>query len=59
MSLSFLQVKNLLRRLYDLGVRLVIIEGGEPFLWKDNVYDIRDGVSEANKLFFSSGVTSN
>ncbi len=58
-SLSFLQAKNLLRRLYDLGVRLVIIEGGEPFLWKDNGYDIRDVVSEANKLFFSVGVTTN
>jgi len=58
-SLSFLQAKNSLRHLYDLGVRLVIIEGGEPFLWKDNGYDIRDVVSEANKLFFSVGVTTN
>ncbi len=58
-SLSFLQVKNSFRRLYNLGVRLVIIEGGEPFLWKDNGYDIRDVVSEANKLFFSVGVTTN
>ena len=58
-SLSFLQVKNSLRHLHNLGVRLVIIEGGEPFLWKDNGYDIRDVVSEAKKLFFSVGVTTN
>jgi len=58
-SLSFFEVKNSLRRLYDLGVRLVIVEGGEPFLWKDNGYDIRDVVCEAKKLFFSVGVTTN
>jgi MoaA/NifB/PqqE/SkfB family radical SAM enzyme len=54
-----LQVKNSLKALYDLGVRLVIIEGGEPFLWKDNSYDIRDVVAEAKKLFFSVGITTN
>ncbi len=58
-SFSFLQAKNSLKALYDLGVRLVIIEGGEPFLWKDNSYDIRDVVAEAKKLFFSVGITTN
>lgn len=58
-SLSFLQVKDSLRHLHNLGVRLVIIEGGEPFLWKDNGYDIRDVICEAKKLFFSVGVTTN
>jgi len=59
LSFSFLQAKNSLKALYDLGVRLVIIEGGEPFLWKDNSYDIRDVVAEAKKLFFSVGITTN
>jgi MoaA/NifB/PqqE/SkfB family radical SAM enzyme len=58
-SLSFLQAKNSLKVLYDLGVRLVIIEGGEPFLWKDNGYNIGDVVAEAKKLFFSVGITTN
>jgi len=58
-SLSLLQVKNSLRALYDCGVRLLIIEGGEPFLWKDDGYDIRDVVIEAKKLFFSVGITTN
>ncbi len=58
-SFSFSQVKNSLRALHDLGVRLVIIEGGEPFLWKDSSYDIRDVVAEAKKLFFSVGITTN
>lgn len=38
---------------------MVIIEGGEPFLWRDNGYDIRDVVAEAKKLFFSVGITTN
>lgn len=59
LSLSFLQAKNSLKALYDFGVRLLIIEGGEPFLWKDNGYDIRDVVNEAKKLFFSVGITTN
>ena len=59
LSFSFLQAKDSLKALYDLGVRLVIIEGGEPFLWKDNSYDIRDVVAEAKKLFFSVGITTN
>jgi MoaA/NifB/PqqE/SkfB family radical SAM enzyme len=58
-SLSFLQVKKSLRDLYNLGVRIVIIEGGEPFLWKDDGYDIRDVVKEAKKLFVSVGITTN
>jgi len=58
-SLSFWQAKNSLEALHDLGVRLVIIEGGEPFLWKDNGYDIRDVVAEAKKLFFSVGIATN
>ncbi|MEE9191224.1 MAG: radical SAM protein [Candidatus Aerophobetes bacterium] len=58
-SLSFLQAKNSLKALYDFGVRLLIIEGGEPFLWRDNGRDIRDVVSEAKKFFFSVGITTN
>ncbi len=59
MSLSFPQAKNSLKALYDHGVRFVIIEGGEPFLWKDHSYDLRDVVAEAKKLFFSVGITTN
>jgi len=58
-SLSFSQVKESFKNLYDIGARVVIIEGGEPFLWKDNGCDIRDIVKEARKLFFSVGITTN
>jgi len=40
-------------------VRIIIIEGGEPFLWRDGEYDLRSVVAEAKKLFFSVGVTTN
>ncbi len=58
-SLSFSQVKESFKNLYDIGIRLVIIEGGEPFLWKDDGYDIRNIVKEAREFFFSVGITTN
>lgn len=45
--------------LFEWGVRILIIEGGEPFLWRDGPHDLRDVVREARKLFFSVGVTTN
>ena len=45
--------------LHDWGVRIVIIEGGEPFLWRDGEHDLTDVIAEAKKSFFSVGVTTN
>lgn len=58
-SLSFEQVLSCMLTLYSWGVRILIIEGGEPFLWRDGTHDIRDVINEARKLFFSVGVTTN
>jgi MoaA/NifB/PqqE/SkfB family radical SAM enzyme len=58
-SLSFPQVLASLRTLHQWGVRIVILEGGEPFLWRDDHHDIKSVVAEARKLFFSVGVTTN
>lgn len=58
-SLSFEQAISCMKTLYEWGVRILIIEGGEPFLWRDGPHDIREVVSEARKLFFSVGVTTN
>ncbi|MHC4713003.1 MAG: DUF3463 domain-containing protein [Planctomycetota bacterium] len=58
-SLSFTQVIESLRTLHEWGVRLLIIEGGEPFLWKDGRHGLEDVVREAGKLFFTVGVTTN
>ena len=57
--LTFNQVKELLLDLSRRGVRILIIEGGEPFLWKDGERTIHDVVDEARKLFLSVGVTTN
>jgi MoaA/NifB/PqqE/SkfB family radical SAM enzyme len=48
-----------LRELYRKGIRLLIIEGGEPFLWKDGGYTIHDVVDAARPLFLSVGITTN
>lgn len=58
-SLSFAEAISSLTTLYDWGVRILIIEGGEPFLWRDGEYGVNDVVAEAKKLFFSVGVTTN
>lgn len=58
-SLSFDQAVSSMKTLHQWGVRIMIIEGGEPFLWRDGGHDLRDLVAEAKKLFFSVGVTTN
>ena len=57
--LRFEQVKDALHQLHRLGVRILIIEGGEPFLWHDEAFTLTDVINEAKKLFFSVGVTTN
>ena len=45
--------------LRDLGVGLLIFEGGEPLQWRDGEYGIGDLVDEAKKRFVCVGVTTN
>ncbi len=58
-SLSFPQVLTCLETLYRWGVRIIILEGGEPFLWRDGKRDLQDVVAAARKRFYSVGVTTN
>ena len=58
-SLPFSQAISSMNTLYEHGVRIIIFEGGEPFLWRDRDYSIKDAVLEAKKLFFSVGITTN
>lgn len=58
-SLSFEQAVSAMKSLYSQGVRIVIFEGGEPFLWRDGTHSIKNIVTEAKKLFFSVGITTN
>jgi MoaA/NifB/PqqE/SkfB family radical SAM enzyme len=41
------------------GVRIAILEGGEPFLWRDGEQRLEDLVREAKKRFFSVGIVTN
>ena len=60
-SLSFENVVQTLDNLYSEGVRIVIFEGGEPLLWKDEKgsKDINDVIKYSKQLFFFTGVTTN
>jgi MoaA/NifB/PqqE/SkfB family radical SAM enzyme len=60
-SLSFENIKEILQNLYIKGVRIVIFEGGEPLLWKDekNAKDINDVLKYAKRLFFFTCITTN
>jgi MoaA/NifB/PqqE/SkfB family radical SAM enzyme len=60
-SLSFENIKVILQNLYSEGVRIVIFEGGEPLLWKDekDAKDLNDVIEYAKRLFFFTGVTTN
>ncbi|MDX1777842.1 MAG: radical SAM protein, partial [Thermodesulfobacteriota bacterium] len=57
--LTFDQIKQILQTLYRRGVRILILEGGEPSLWRDGNYTITDVVTYAKTLFFSVGMTTN
>jgi Fe-coproporphyrin III synthase len=48
-----------LDRLRDAGVRIVILEGGEPLLWSDNQRTLADLVAYAKRFAWSVGVVTN
>ena len=50
---------NALDALKKLGTRIVVFEGGEPFLWHDGTHDLHDLVNYAKKRFLRVAVTTN
>ena len=46
------QVKDEMKQLYGMGVRILFFCGGETFLWKDGDKTIRDLVIEAKEMGF-------
>ncbi|MBP5209938.1 MAG: radical SAM protein, partial [Clostridia bacterium] len=38
----YIQIRQEMRQLYDRGVRILFLYGGEPFLWKDGEKTIRN-----------------
>jgi Fe-coproporphyrin III synthase len=57
--LTFEAIVAIFKTLQEKGARILIIEGGEPFLWKDQAKTIHDVVREAKKYFFSVGLVTN
>jgi len=59
-ELDLAGVIDTLDRLHDMGIRLVIFEGGEPMLWRDGAgHTVHDVVCAAQKRFFCVGMTTN
>lgn len=60
-SLKWEEIKSVLKKLYDDGVKITILEGGEPLLWKDPIENknIHDVIDLAKKYFFSTAITTN
>jgi MoaA/NifB/PqqE/SkfB family radical SAM enzyme len=45
--------------LKDCGTRIVVLEGGEPLLWRDGAHDLPELIAYAKRLFLRVGVTTN
>lgn len=58
-ELDFQGVKRTLATLRSTGAVILIIEGGEPMLWRDGPYGISDVIEEAHKLFACVCMTTN
>lgn len=56
---DFEGVKDALRRLRSTGAVILIIEGGEPMLWRDGSKGIEDVISVADSLFPCVCMTTN
>jgi MoaA/NifB/PqqE/SkfB family radical SAM enzyme len=56
---TFSQVIDTLDRLKSVGVGVLILEGGEPALWRDGQYTVADVIAEARQRFFCVGMTTN
>ena len=50
--LAFSEIADDIRRLHEAGSRVLIITGGEPFLWRDGDHDLESAVSFARNLGF-------
>lgn len=51
-DLTYVEIKKGLNKFFDMGMRSLAIGGGEPFLWRDGKYDIKNVVELARKIGF-------
>ncbi len=58
-DLDYPGVLQTLDQLQEQGARFLILEGGEPFLWRDGRRGLEDVVAAAQERFFSVGVVTN
>ncbi|HDP69793.1 MAG TPA: DUF3463 domain-containing protein [Actinobacteria bacterium] len=58
-DIKFADLKEIMKNLYRQGVRIWLMEGGEPLLWRDGKLNINNVVTEAKKYFYCVGVTTN
>lgn len=58
-DIPFAAAVDALDRLRAVGVKLLILEGGEPFLWRDGERGLEDLVAEARRRFVRVGITTN
>lgn len=58
---TFEDAKLVIKKMHEMGARILIFEGGEPFLWKDREKgkDLKDLIAFSKNLYFSVGVTTN
>ncbi|MBI4965588.1 MAG: radical SAM protein [Desulfomonile tiedjei] len=56
---DFPRVRNTLERLRGIGVQILILEGGEPLLWRDGKKNIRHVIEAARRLFRCVCITTN
>lgn len=59
LELGYAGAAGVIDRLYDAGARLLVLEGGEPLLWRDGERGLDDLVRYAKRRFWSVGVTTN
>lgn len=46
------QIRDEMRQIYDMGIRILFFCGGETFLWRDGDHTLRDLVKEAKEMGF-------
>lgn len=58
---TYVDATMTIKKMYDMGARILIFEGGEPLLWKDkrDNKNIIDLINYSKKLYFSVGITTN
>ena len=56
---DFQGVVSTLERLRTMGVKILILEGGEPLLWRDGNKNLGHVIDEARKRFLSVCITTN